>query len=117
MRRLLHLALSWAVNVAALFVADALLGGVTRDDWQGLVLAGLVLGIVNAFVKPVVKVLSLPLIVVTLGVALFFVSMAMLALTDWVVSGFDIEGFWTYVGATIVVWIVNAVLERLAGLD
>jgi putative membrane protein len=115
--RAVHLAISWAVNIAALFVADAVFDGVTRDDWQGLVLAGLVFGLVNTFVKPLVKLLSLPFIILTLGILLFFINMAMLALTDWFVSGFDIEGFWTFVGATIVVWIVNAVLENVAGVD
>jgi putative membrane protein len=116
-RLVIHIAISWAVNVAALFVADAIFSDVTRDDWQGLVIAGLVFGLVNTFVKPVVKLLSLPFILLTLGVLLFFINMAMLALTDWIVSGFDIEGFWTYVGATIVVWLVNAVFENLSGVD
>jgi putative membrane protein len=114
---LVHLAISWAVNIAALFAADALFSDVTRDDWQGLVIAGLVFGLVNTFVKPVVKLLSIPFIILTLGVLLFFINMAMLGLTDWIVDGFDIEGFWTYVGATIVVWLVNTILENVTGVD
>ena len=117
MSRVVHFVISWAVNVAALFVADALFEGVASARWERLVLAGLVFGLVNTFVKPVVKLLSLPFIILTLGVLLFFINMAMLALTDWIVGGFEIEGFWTYVGATIVVWIVNTVLENLAGVD
>jgi putative membrane protein len=116
-RFLAHLAISWALNLAALFVADAIFSGVVRDDWQGLGIAALVFGLVNTFVKPAVKLLSLPFILLTLGVLLFFINMAMLALTDWIVDGFDIEGFWTYVGATIVVWLVNTVLENVTGVD
>src|ERR671933_1709056 len=102
---------AWAVNVAALWVAVKLFDRATSSGWTALIVAGLVFGIVNAFVRPVLVILSLPLVLVTLGLFLFFINMAMLALSHWLVGGFDIEGFWTYVGATIVVWIVNSVLE------
>ena len=99
-----------AVNVAALWVAAEALDGVSYDGFGTLVLAALVFGLVNFFVKPVVTLLSLPLIIVTLGIAYFFVNLAMLLLTDALVSDFDIDGFWSAVGATIIVWLVNAVL-------
>jgi putative membrane protein len=60
-------------------------------------------------------VLALPLIVVTLGLAYFAINVAMLALAEWVASDFSIDGFWTYVGATIVVWIVNWILNVVLG--
>jgi putative membrane protein len=109
-----RLVVAWAVNVIALWVAVKLFDNVTSSGWRALIIAGLVFGIVNALVRPVLVLLSLPLVLVTLGFFLFFINMAMLALTDWVVSGFDIDGFWTYVGATIVVWVVNAALESVA---
>src|SRR5215208_6467660 len=109
-----RLVVAWAVNVAALWVADELFTRVDSTGWRALIVAGLVFGIVNTVVKPVLVILSLPVVIVTLGLFLFVVNMAMLALTDWIVSGFDIEGFLTYVGATIVVWLVNVVLERAA---
>jgi putative membrane protein len=108
-----RLAVAWAVNVAALWVAVKLFDNVTSSGWRALIVAGLVFGIVNALVRPVLIILSLPLVLVTLGFFLFFINMAMLALTDWVVGGFDIQGFWTYVGATVVVWLVNAAIESL----
>ena len=114
MRLVARLIVAWAVNVAALWVADALFSDVDSTGWGALVIAGLVFGIVNTFVKPLLVLLSLPIVIITLGLFLLFVNMAVLALTDWLVSGFNIEGFWTFVGATIVVWIVNAVLEAAA---
>ena len=111
---LARLAVAWAVNVLALWVAAKLFDGVTSSGWWALIIAGLVFGIVNALVRPVLIILSLPLVLVTLGFFLFFINMAMLALTDWAVSGFNIEGFWTYVGATIVVWLVNAAVETVS---
>lgn len=108
---------SWAFNIAALFVADALIDGITFDDAWKVVVAGAVFGLVNLVLKPIVTLLSLPLIVLTLGIALFFVNLLMLALTAWLVSGFDIDGFWPAVGGTIVVWAVNAVLQSVFGVD
>ena len=103
--------LLWAFNVAALFVADWLIDGIEIDDGWKVVIAGAVFGVVNWLVKPIVTLLSLPLIILTLGIALFFVNLLMLVLTAWLVSGFDIDGFWPAVGGTIVVWVVNAVLR------
>jgi putative membrane protein len=101
-----------AANAIALGVTAWLLGDVIVDDWVALLLAAIVFGVVNALVKPVVTILGLPVIIVTLGVALFFINMLMLWLTDAVVGGFDIEGgFWTYVAATFFVWLVNVLLE------
>ena len=99
-----------AMNVVALWVAAEALDGVTYDGFGTLVLAALVFGLVNFFIKPLVTLLSLPLIILTLGIAYFFVNLAMLLLTDWLVSDFDIEGFWSAVGAVIIIWLVNAVL-------
>jgi putative membrane protein len=102
-------------NVAAIWVAAELLDGVSYgDEWQRLLLAALVLTIANWLVKPVLTLLALPVIVLTLGIALFFVSLAMLLLTDWLVDGFAIDGFWSAVGATVIVWAVNAVVQAIA---
>jgi putative membrane protein len=101
----------FAGNLAALWVASELLDDMTYgDSFWVLVLAALVFTIVNRFVKPVIAILSIPFIIVTLGIAYFFVNVLMLLITDWVVADFEIEGFWTFVGATIIVWLVNLVI-------
>ena len=64
-------------------------------------------------VKPILKLLTLPLAILTLGIAWFFVAMFILWLTDLIVSGLHINGFWTLVGGTVVVWLVGAVADRL----
>jgi putative membrane protein len=102
-------------NVAAIWVAAELLDGVSYGgEIERLLLAALVLTIANWLVKPILTVLALPVIVLTLGIALFFVSLAMLLLTEWLVDGFRVDGFWTAVGATIVVWAVNAAVAAVA---
>jgi putative membrane protein len=101
----------FAGNLAALWVASEVFDQMTYgDSFWVLVLAALVFTIVNWIVKPVVAILSIPLIIVTLGVAYFFVNVLMLLVTDWVVPDFEAGGFWTVVGATIVIWLVNLVI-------
>jgi len=111
-----RLAVATAVNVAALAVVAGVFDGVRVDGWGALILAGVVFGIVNTVVKPLVTLLALPVILLSLGIALFFVNMLMLALTDWVVNGLVIDGFWTLVGATLLVWVVNVVIESVFGV-
>ena len=103
--------LRYAVNTAALYVAAWALEGISYgDQWWTLLIAGLVFTAVNAFVKPVITILSIPFIIITLGIAYFFVNLAMLLLTDWLVGDFDVEGFWSAVGAVIIIWLVNLVI-------
>jgi putative membrane protein len=65
------------------------------------------------FLKPLLTFIAIPLIILTFGIAYFFVNVAILAFTEWVVPNFSIDGFWTYVGAVIVMWIVNVAVGRL----
>lgn len=103
----------WGINIVALLVIDSLFDSVEIGRWGSVLIGAAVLGIANAVVKPVLTVLALPLIVVTLGLAYFAINVAMLALAEWVASDFSIDGFWTYVGAAIVAWLVNWVLHSL----
>ena len=98
-------------NLAALWVASELFSEMTYgDSFWVLVAAAAVFTVVNWIVKPIVTILSLPLIILTLGIAYFFVNMLMLLVTDWVVPEFEAGGFWTVVGATIVIWFVNLII-------
>ena len=97
----------WGINVLALIVVDWLFGGVTIEGWWSLLLGAFVLMIGNAILKPILAILTLPLILVTFGLAYFAINVLMLALAEWIAPHFSIDGFWTYVGATIVVWVVN----------
>jgi putative membrane protein len=109
--------LLWAFNAVALIVADWIVDGIRFDDEWVVIPAGAVFGIVNWLVKPIVTLLSLPVIILTLGIALFFVNLLMLYLTSWIVPGFSIDSFWSAVGATIVVWLVNTVLQAVFGVE
>jgi putative membrane protein len=110
---LVFLLLGWGVNIVALLVVDWIFDGVEIRRWGPLLLGAAVLGIGNAIVKPILAVLTLPLIIVTLGLSYFAINVAMLALAEWIAPDFSIDGFWTYVGATIVVWLVNWILGAI----
>src|SRR5262245_12417640 len=108
--------LAWAANIVALAVADWIFSGVTIDGWAAFLIGGAVLAIANTIIKPILTLLTLPLVIITLGLFLFVINVAMLALAEWIAPDFSIDGFWTYIGATIVVWLVNYVLYGLFGL-
>jgi putative membrane protein len=105
----------WGINIVALLVVDWLFDSVHIGRWWPVLIGAAVLGIANAVVKPVLAVLALPLIIVTLGLAYFAINVLMLALAEWIATDFSIDGFWTYVGATIVVWLVNWLLNAVLG--
>ena len=114
-------AIAAAINVLALIVADWAFDGLSIGRWGSIILAGVVLGLANVFLKPLVTFIALPLILLTFGIAYFFVNVVMLLFTEWVTPDFSIDGFWTYVGATIVIWLVNwlvwTLVDAMSGED
>jgi putative membrane protein len=115
MSRLEQLALSWIANAIVLAVVALVLADVQVDTAWDLIVAAALFGILNTVVKPVIKLLTFPFAILTLGLVWFFVAGLMLLITDWLVDGFEIEGFGTLVLATILVWAVNLALDYLPG--
>lgn len=109
---------TWFFNIIALWVAAELLADISYggNEWV-LVLAALVFSVVNIFVRPVVILFTLPLVIITLGIALFFINLLMLYLTSWIVDDFTVDSFWEAILATIIIWIVNVILEALFGRE
>jgi putative membrane protein len=112
---LIRILVLWGINILALIVIDWMFDGVTIERWGPLLLGALVLMIGNAIIKPILAILTLPLVILTFGLFYFVINIAMLALAEWIAPDFSINGFWTYVGATIVVWLVNLVVGALLG--
>jgi putative membrane protein len=98
------------VNAAALWVAAYLIPGVAIADLTALALAALVLGIINAVVRPVLVVLTFPLTLVTLGLFLFVLNAFCLWLTSRLVPGFDIQSFGAALLGSLVISVVSWVL-------
>ena len=108
------------INAAALWVATRLVGGVVYDGgWLPFMGVALVFGVVNAFIRPAARILSLPLIILTLGLFLLVVNGLMLWLTsglsDALGLGFHVAGFWPAFWGALVVSIVSTLLSIMAG--
>src|SRR5919109_1901099 len=101
------LAIAWAINAAALWAADALWGSVRIHGWAAYLIGSAVLGVANTVLKPLLALLTLPLIIVTLGFAYLAINIAMVVLAEWIAPNFSIDGFWTYVGVVVIIWLVN----------
>jgi putative membrane protein len=111
----IRLLISWLTNALVLGVVTAILTDVHVDDFGSLLVAAVVFGVLNTMFKPLLRLITLPFAVLTFGLAWFFVSMLMLDLTAAIASGFFIDGFWTLVWATVMVWVVNMVLDFTPG--
>jgi putative membrane protein len=106
--------LRWLVNFLGLWTAVSLLQGITYQNKVGvLIIAALVFSIVNAFVRPLVVLLSLPAIVLSLGLFTFVVNTLMLYLVQFFYPKFHIASFWSGLVAVIIIWIVNYLLNDL----
>lgn len=103
------------ITAAGLWLADALFAGVRFDGAWTLLFSALVLGIINAIVRPVLVVLTLPLTVVTLGLFLLVLNAAMFGLAAAFFAGFQVDGFWYAVGGALVVSITSWVGSAFIG--
>jgi putative membrane protein len=112
---LVRLGISWLTNALILLIVTALLSGVTTSGAAALLEAAAVFGVLNTVLKPLLRLVTLPLAILTLGIAWFFVSMLMLVITKAIVSGFHIHGFWALVEATLIIWAVNLLLDFVPG--
>jgi putative membrane protein len=105
-----------AVAIAAWIFPGIDVGGdTTTDRVVTLLVVAVILGIINAFIAPLIKLLSLPFIILTLGLALLVINALMLKLAAWVADqadvDFHVDGFWTAVGGALVISLVTGALE------
>lgn len=109
----MNLLLRWLLNTLALFLVVTIVPGFRYTSFATLAIAALVLGLLNAILKPILFILTLPLTIVTLGLFLLVLNGIMLELVAWVVPGFDIDSFgWAVVGA-VVLTIVSFFTNRI----
>lgn len=99
--------LRWAISALGLWLAGELLAGVAFDSARTLIAAALLLGIVNAVVKPVAVFFTFPFTLVTLGLFLLVVNAAMIGLVAWLLDGFQLASFWSALGAWLIVSVTS----------
>ena len=100
------------VNAVAIFLVDYLVPGIIFEgDILTLFIAGLLLGLINFFIKPIVKLISTPLIVITLGLFIVAINIALLWLLEYFVPELTIIGFWSYFWGVIIISFVNIIFN------
>ena len=104
---MLRLVVAWGINALALWICNGIFDSVSIHGAWAYIIGAAVLGIANAVLKPILALLTLPLIILTLGLFLLVINIAMVALAEWIAPNFSIDGFWTYVGVVVIIWIVN----------
>jgi putative membrane protein len=108
-----HLLLRWLINTIALFLLVQFVPGFHAGSWTTLAIAALVLGLLNALVKPILFVLTLPLTVLTLGLFLIILNGIILELTAWLVPAFKIDDFISACIGAIVLGLISLVTHRI----
>jgi len=102
------------LNTVAVLLAARIIPGISVASPTAAILAGIVLGVINATIKPVLIVLTLPFTLLTLGLFIFLVNALCLGLVAWLVPGFGVHGFWAaLIGSafiSIVSWILSALV-------
>jgi putative membrane protein len=101
------------LNAAAILIAAYFMEGIVLRSTGAALIAGLVLGIVNVVVRPVLLILTFPITLLTLGLFIFIVNAICLALTAALVPGFEVASFWSALGGALVVTVVSWLLSVL----
>jgi putative membrane protein len=108
--------LFWAVNTLVLWVAGQIFSSVRFDSMQALLISGLLFGLINATLKPIMVIVTLPITLLTLGLFLLVINALMLMLTAWLVPGFHLTGFWHALLVSIFVSVFSFIVNLMLGL-
>jgi putative membrane protein len=107
-----HFVFRWAITTVSVMVAASVISGIRYDSATSLIGAALLLGILNAFLRPILLLLMAPLIILTLGIFIFVVNALMLLLVNQFVHGFHVDSFgsafWGAILISIVSWMLSA---------
>lgn len=105
----------WVATTLGVLLAAKIVDGVRAESWQSLLAASLLLGILNAFLRPILMVFALPLLVVTLGLFTFVINALLLYFVAHVVKGFAVQDFWAAFKGSLVVSVVSLFMNAVIG--
>jgi putative membrane protein len=112
--------LRWAINAVALYVAVLVVPGVhlATEDWTAFVWLALIFGLLNAIIRPILKLVAFPLFLLTFGLIVLLINTVMFFLTEWVANNwfdiaFSIDDFWAAFLGALVVSVVTIVLSKI----
>ena len=112
-RRILTLLTNLAIDVLALVVVDWVFDGIQLDTWQAVIGGAILLALVNAYLRPLIVLLTLPFNILSLGLFTFVINATMLKVVSWLLPDFHVTGFWTAVGASLMISFVSFLLNWL----
>ncbi len=107
----------WLVNTLAVLTASFVVKGIEYDTWQALLVASLLLGILNAFVRPLIMVLSLPFLILTLGLFTLVINAGLLYFVSRLVKGFQVDSFSAAFWGALVISFVSTAVQWLTGAN
>jgi putative membrane protein len=111
---MLNFLLTWLVATVSLIITTYLVPGVAISSFAGAAIASIVIGLINATVKPVLTILTLPLTILTLGLFLLVVNGISLSLAAYFTPGLSVDGFWPAVIGSIVLSVISSVIGNFA---
>ena len=115
------IALRWLTLTGAILLASYLLNGIHVSGFMSALGAAAMLGILNAFFRPIALILTLPINVLTLGLFTFVINAVMLKMASGVISGFEVHGFWTAVFGALIIsaisWALNTFISGNGRVD
>ena len=105
----------WCVTSISIMVVAHIFSGISADSWRSILVAALLLGVINAFIKPIILFITLPLNILSLGLLTFVINGFLLWMVSGRVKGFEVKGFWAAVLGSVFISIVSFVLNVMIG--
>lgn len=109
----MRLLISLLLNGFLVYLTALLLNGVYVKSFLLAILVGLVLGLINITIRPIITLLTLPITILTLGLFLLVINAAMVLLVDLLIPGFSVDGWWNALFFTIVLSLLNLIVDKL----
>ena len=110
----MQLLISLILNGLLVYLTAKLLDGVYISGFLLAILVGAVLALINATIRPIITILTLPITILTLGLFLIIINAAMVLLTDWLIPGFEVSGWWSAIFFSIILAILNLIVDMLS---
>jgi putative membrane protein len=108
-----NLLVRWGVLALGVALAAHIVRGISYDDFTTLVMVVLVMSFLNAILKPLLVLFTLPFILLTMGLGLIIINALLFRFAGWLVTGFHVANFWSALGGAIIVGVTNFVMSRL----
>ena len=108
--------MTFAINALALWIVSLIVPSIKFTSTSGLIVASILISLINSYVKPILKAITFPITLITLGLWLIFLNLFLFYFVDWLVPGFEMRGFWGSFLGILLYSIIVAIMESMAGL-